>query len=200
VGVQESVGVPERAGVAARRCHDRLPEKDCTGIPHHGVLSMRTATHPPARRLLAIALAFAAPLAVAEPAPWRTENGTRHPSLPGTMHALPKDLPWLSASTRQTLAESRRLMAGLAPDCTPARKISAFMRGRESCAAGSLSAPPGADAAPMVIATERKRPVLAIEDTVAQLKRIAMADEARLVGEDCGPALLRAAGVDMERP
>lgn len=160
---------------------------------------MPTETHPLASRLVTISLALGAPLAAAEPALWRIENGTRHPYLLGTMHALPKDLPWLSASSRQSHRESRRLMADLAPDSTPARKISAFMRGRPSCAAGSLSVAPGADAALMVIATGRTRRTVAIEDTVAQLERIATVDEAHLVDEDCVPAQLRAAGVDMER-
>lgn len=189
---------------------------------------MRPTRLPLARRLLALALALAAPLAAAEPALWKIENGERDVYLFGTMHALPKDLPWLSESTRQALEASRRLVVEMVPDRTLAEKVSAFMRSHASYADGgslpvalgeadwqrlsavadelglpldslerlrpwaawfALNMPAlakagfdpalGADGALIAIATERKRRVVAIEDPVAQLERVAAVDEAQ---------------------
>lgn len=99
-------------------------------------------THPPfLARALGFALVLAAPLAVAEPALWKIENGERDVYLFGTMHALPSELPWLSETTKEALADSSRLVVEMVPDRTLADKIGAFMRSHSTYGGtGSLPA------------------------------------------------------------
>lgn len=191
---------------------------------------MRPTTRSFARRLAALLLALSAPLASAEPALWKIENGERDVYLFGTMHALPKDLPWLSDATQRALVDSRRLVVEMIPDPTLAEKLGPFMREHGFYAAGgslsaalgeadwrrltdvaaSLGLPAdrlepmrpwavwfalatpalakagfdpalGADGALVALAQQRKRRVLAIEEPVAQLERVAQVDEAQQV-------------------